>query len=153
MTRLPRRDVFAYTPLLRGVILGGTLICASGFVSQYQAEPTTRRVFTFYVFGGLLLLCLAALAQVFRGRIELRADEIRVVELIGHKSYHRSVVAAARWEKGCPVSLRLTDGTWASLPDTGHANTRVAGAIRAWLNERQAQTDGAAQQRVEADEA
>ena len=152
-TRAPRRDVFGYTPLLWGIIIVGTLICAWGFVSEYTADPSKRRALLLYGFAGLLILCVAALAQVFRGRIELRADEIRVVELIGHKSYHRSSVAAARWEKGCPVSLELRDGTWASLPDTGHANTKVAGAIRAWLNEDDGQSDGAAQQGVEADEA
>jgi len=152
MMRHPRRDVFAYTPLVRSIIVVGTLICAWGFLSEYVAELSSRRSFVLYGFGGLAILCLAALAQVCRGRIELLADEIRVGELVGHKSYHRSVVASASWEKGCPVSLQLRDGTWANLPDTGHPNSKVAGAIRAWLNEGHAWSDGAAQQGDEADE-
>jgi hypothetical protein len=152
MTRHPRRDVFRYTTVFRGIVVAGALICAWGFVSEYAAEPGKRRPLILYGFAGLVTLSLVALAEAFRRRIELRADEIRVVELVGHKSYHRSVVASARWAKGCPVSLELRDGTWARLPDTGHASTKVAGAIRAWLNEVEPLSDEAAQQGVEADE-
>jgi hypothetical protein len=153
MKKEPRRDIFGYTALLRGIIIFGATICVWGFASEYAVDAGKRRAFVLYGFAALVLLCLIALAQVFRGRIELRADEIRVVELVGHKSYPRSTVAGARWEKGCPVSLNLRDGTWANLPDTGHANTKVAGAIRAWLNEANASGTGAAQQADEADEA
>jgi hypothetical protein len=37
--------------------------------------------------------------------------------------------------EGSSVALRLRNDTWARLPDTGHATTKVAGALRAWLNE------------------
>jgi hypothetical protein len=135
MKRRPRRDVFSYTPLLRGLIAAGLAICIAGLASSYAAEPGKRNPLVLYAFAGLVLLCSVALVQVFRGRIELRAEEIRVVELVGHKSYARPQIVAAQWEKGCPVSLKLRDGSWARLPDTGHANSQVAGAIRAWLNE------------------
>jgi hypothetical protein len=40
-----------------------------------------------------------------------------------------------QWSKGSPVSLRLNDAVWAHLPNTGHSSQKIAGAIRAWLNE------------------
>ena len=138
---MPRRDVFPYAPLVKGLIGVGAAICVWGLLSEYSMEPTKRRILPLYGFGILVVFCMVALAQVIRGRIELRADEIRVVELLGHKSYPRAAVVAARWEKGGPVSLQLRDGTWAKLPDTGRANTKVAGAIRAWLDETTAEDE------------
>jgi len=131
----PRRDVFGYTAFFRGFLLAGAAICVAGFLSEYREPLAKRNAFQFYGFMGLSILNIAAVVESWRCRMELRDDEIRVVALLGHRSYPRALVSSAKWEKGCPVSLRLHDGTWAHLPDTGHANTRVAGAIRAWLNE------------------
>lgn len=61
---------------------------------------------------------------------------VAAVLLIGQRTYSRAQVVEARWEAGSPVSLKLVDGTWAKLPDLGHSSSTVAGAIRAWLNER-----------------
>jgi hypothetical protein len=133
--RRPRRDVFGYTAFFRGFLLISAAICVTGFVSEYRKPPVSRSAFRFYGFLGLALFSVVAVAESWRARIELRDDEIRVVALLGHRSYPRSQVSSATWARGCPVSLGLRDGTWAHLPDTGHANTKLAGAIRAWLNE------------------
>jgi hypothetical protein len=133
--RAPRRDVFTYTPLLRGIALVGLVLGVAGFASEVLKPPEERSPLVVMAFAAFAGFCGLALAQGVRGRIELREDEIRVVELFGHKSYPRSEVVAAKWEKGCPVSLRLRDDSWARLPDMGHPSTKVAGAIRAWLND------------------
>jgi hypothetical protein len=134
--RQPRRDVFRCTPFFRGAVVCALVIGLAGVASQYRVEPGRRKALTFYGLLTFSVISALGVAQTFRGRIELREDEIRVVGLVGHRTYPRTQVQDARWEKGCPVSLKLADGTWAHLPDTGHANTKVAGAIRAWLNER-----------------
>ena len=103
----------------------------------YEVRETVERRSTFRFIGFLVCSVIGAIGtgEVFRGRIELRDDDIRVVTLFGRKIYPRTTVIDARWEKGAPVSLKLVDGAWARLPATGHASTKVAGAIRAWLNE------------------
>jgi hypothetical protein len=116
-------------------MLLGIAIGIAGFIAEYRVPASRRRAFTFYGFAAFTSVCVAGLVEALRARIELRDDEIRVVRLVGHKSYRRGHVVDARWEKGCPLSLKLSDGTWAALPETGHATTKVAGAIRAWLNE------------------
>jgi hypothetical protein len=141
-SRPPRRDVFRYKPLLRLLVLLGAAVCTAGLVSQYLAPPTQRSGFRLYGLLALSLFFALGAVQTFRERIELRDHEILVVGLAGRRRYPRALVLSAKWEKGCPVALKLRDGTWATLPDTGHASTRVAGAIRAWLREGQAPTDG-----------
>jgi hypothetical protein len=37
------------------------------------------------------------------------------------------------WERGSGVSVRLVDGDWLKLPETGHDSQVRANAIRAWL--------------------
>ena len=127
--------MFRATPVYRGLVALTLVIAVVGLAFAPPIVPESRRTVTFLAFLAFAVVCALGLVQVLRGRIELRDDEIRVVGLVGHRHYARDRIVDARWEKGTPVALKLTDGTWAKLPDTGHSNTRVAGAIRAWLNE------------------
>lgn len=118
-----------------GMMVACLAIGVAGFVVEYRVPAAKRRSLTFYGLAVFTAISAGGLAEALRVRIELRDDEIRVVRLLGHRSYRRGHVVEARWEKGAPVTLKLSDGTWATLPETGHANTKVVGAIRAWLNE------------------
>src|SRR5688572_1242542 len=111
------------------------MVCAAGLVSAHRQPVEQRSAFRFYGFLALSALSIVALIETLFGRIELRDDDIRVVGALGSKRYPRSAIESASWEKGCPVSLKMATGGWVNLPDTGHANTKVAGAVRAWLNE------------------
>jgi hypothetical protein len=133
--RSPRRDVFGYAAWIRAAVVGAAAIGVAVVVAQYRQAPADRNAFVLYSALGYTLFCLAAVGDTLRSRIELRDDEIRVVRLVGHKSYPRPLVESVTWAKGCPVLLTLRDGTSKELPGTGHASTKVAGAIRAWLNE------------------
>jgi hypothetical protein len=130
-----RRDVFRYTALYRGIILVAFGIGVAGLVGVYRMPASKRQTFILYGFIVFTTIGAGGVVQSLRERIELRDDEIRVVGLVRQRSYARDRVVDVRWAKGYPVSLKLSDGAWAHLPGTGHANTRVAGAIRAWLNE------------------
>jgi hypothetical protein len=109
----------------------------------FSVSPTARP----WTFGASLLLaavgCLGVL-ESFLGRVELGEQDIQIVELFRRRRIAREDIRFVKWEKGGPVFLRLRDDTWSSLPSTGHANTKVAGAVRAWLNDRRA-TGGAVQ--------
>jgi hypothetical protein len=120
---------------MRGLILAALAIGLLGLVAESR-RAGERRALVFYGFLAYTLVCAGGVVESLRQRIELRDDEIRVITLTGSRSYSRAAVVEARWEKGCPVSLKLADGAWASLPSTGHGSAKVAGAIRAWLNER-----------------
>src|SRR4051812_30824983 len=102
--RHTRRDVFRYTPFFRAAVLVTFLGLFAGLVVEYRAP---NHGLAFYGFLGLSVFGIVAVVGAFRGRIELRADEIRVIQIIGHRSYLRSRVLEARWAAGCPVSLKL----------------------------------------------
>jgi hypothetical protein len=126
-----RRDVFRYTAIVRGAVLVAFVVFLAGFVSTYRSPS---RGLAFYSFLILSILGLVAVASAFRSRLELRDDDIHVVQLLGHHTYTRTRVVDAQWEAGCPVSLTFVDGTSTALPDLGHSSAKIAGAIRAWLN-------------------
>jgi hypothetical protein len=130
--RHTRRDIFRYRTFVRGIVVFAWLVFLAGLVSAYRSPA---RGLAFYSLLILAIVGTAGVIGVFRGRLELRDDDIHVVQLIGRRTYARTQVVDARWEAGCPVSLKLTDGTWAPLPDLGHSTPKIAGAVRAWLNE------------------
>lgn len=47
----------------------------------------------------------------------------------------RSDFVKVTWEAGCGVSLLLTDGTWAKVPDLGQNSQGLTNSIRAWLKD------------------
>jgi len=133
--RAPRRDVFRYTSLLRSLVGLSLLIGLAGLGYEIRKSPDERSRFNLFGFLGFSALSTVGVCGTLRGRIELREREVRVVELVGHRSYPRDRVIDVSFAKGCPVSLKLNDGSWVNLPDTGHSSRKVAGAVRAWLNE------------------
>lgn len=84
------------------------------------------------------VLAVLGAIECWIGRIELGDRELRVVELFRRRRYARESIESVKWERGGPVALRLHDQTWAGLPSTGYSNAKVAGALRAWLNQKPA---------------
>jgi hypothetical protein len=121
--------------VFRSLVVVALVIALVGLIFAPPIVPENRRTATFYAFLVIAIVSALGVVQVLRGRIELRDREIRVVGLVGHRDYARDRIVDVGWAKGSPVVLRFDDGTRAALPDTGHSSTRVAGAIRAWLNE------------------
>jgi len=147
MKRTPRRDVFRCATWMRVA----ALLAAGLFLTVLTTTSRTKRPWTFRAAVLLAVVGCLGVAESFVGRVELGEHDIRVVELFRRRRYPRETISSVKWEKGGPVFLRLRNETWAGLPNTGYANTKVVGAIRAWLNEPQI-GDGAVQQGDEADE-
>jgi hypothetical protein len=93
------------------------------------------RSWQFISFLALTLLGIAGIVETWISRVELHDNHIRVVTLFERRLYSRGEVTTVTWARGCPVSIQLNGTTWVHLPNTGHASTKIAGAIRAWLNE------------------
>ena len=108
------------------------MLFAAGLAFSYATDPTS---FMFYGFLGLTVLGGLGIVETLVSRVELRDDHIKVVALFTRRVYARNEVTSVTWAKGSPVSLQLNGTTWVHLPNTGHASTKIAGAIRAWMNE------------------
>jgi hypothetical protein len=113
------------------------LVAAALFTVVVAGLWPSRAAHPWIYYGTMLCAVIGWLGVVesLVVRVELHDDEIRVVEPFRRRRYSRDSISSVKWEKGGPVALRLRNETWARLPGTGHANTKMAGAIRAWLNE------------------
>ena len=131
MKRPPRRDVFRCPNAMRVIVL----VAAGLFLALLLSTSPTQRPWTFRAALVLAILGGLGVVESFVTRVELGERDIQVVELFCRRRYARESISSVNWEKGGPVFLRLRDETWAGLPSNIGANTKVAGAIRAWLND------------------
>jgi hypothetical protein len=131
--RPPRRDVFRSTGALRWIVALVTMIFVAGLTFSYVNDGP--RSWPFVGFLALTLLGVLGIVETWVSRVELHDDHIRVVMLFKRRQYARGDVTSVTWAKGSPVSIQLNGTRWVDLPNMGHASTKVAGAVRAWLNE------------------
>jgi hypothetical protein len=129
--RPPRRDVFRTTRTLRVLTVIVTLMFAAGLVFAFVSGRTVM----IYAFLGLTVMGVLGIVETLVSRVELHDDHILTVALFVRRTHPRSQVTSVSWAKGSPVSIQLNGTTWANLPNTGHASTKITGAIRAWMNE------------------
>jgi hypothetical protein len=103
---------------------------------------TVGAVVIFLQYGwSWLTIALAATALFFSlgfvdlaiSRIELTPDAVEIVELLGRRTVARRDITLVKSEGG-KVLLRLQDGRWFELPDTGLNSLGIANTVRAWLN-------------------
>ena len=106
-------------------------------------------------FAAISLVGLVGLVELAWSRIVLSEAELEVRTLWTHKRYAASRVASVTWEAGCGVALKLSDGTWAKLPDLGYNSQGLTNTIRAWLKRTKqgGRREGAAEEADAADDA
>jgi hypothetical protein len=91
----------------------------------------------------LTLAALAAFAHALTTRIALKAHGLEVVANFRRRFLPREIVETVTWEHGGGVSVKLVDGTWLKLPETGHNSHVRAESIRVWLKQTRAGTSSA----------
>jgi len=123
------KKTFRYAAWVRVVTGTAAAVSIPLLLAGYQPGSQPARL----ALCGFVLLSIAALAETLISRIELRADGIMIVSLLARRFIARGDIESATWEKGCGVSLRLTGGTWARLPDLGLDSRDVVKCIHQWL--------------------
>lgn len=77
----------------------------------------------------MAIVGIVAVIEVIVDRVVLTDNALHVIRIWSRRRYDRSQIVSVTQMKGTPVSLKLTDGSWAHLPSVAvHPNT-----IRAWL--------------------
>jgi hypothetical protein len=128
----PQRTVFTYGSLTRaGVILAAAVFTAC-LVAQWGDRDTTLRG----ALGMATLVAMAGLGEVFLGRVVLGAKALELHFPLRQAHYPREAIAEVVATRGGYLSIRLQDGQWRSIPTMGLDNTRMAVAIRAWMEGR-----------------
>lgn len=90
-------------------------------------------MFAFFI--GFSILGVAGTVESFFMYIRLDETEIRFRETFRNTAIPRSDIVRVTWEAGCGVSLLLSDGTWAKVPDLGHNSQGLTNSIRSWLKD------------------
>jgi hypothetical protein len=111
------------------VLVLGELIATSGAVLVGMQRGVSW--LTVALAGAALLFSLGMIDLVV-SRIELAPDALNITELFRQRSIPKRDIAGVKREGGS-VYLRLNDGGWFKVPDTGLSNLAVWNSINAWL--------------------
>ena len=81
-------------------------------------------------------LSIAGVVEAFTSRVELHSELMVVVAGFRRQEYSRSEFLKVVAEKGVPIALQRTDGTWLQLPPVGTGQGTV-NSLRAWVRRKQ----------------
>jgi hypothetical protein len=115
---------------LVALALGATASFAWVSVAAYAAGGWTWAA---TAGSSLSLLACVGLVDLAWSRIALFDDELEVRTLWARRRYAAPRIASVTWEAGCGVALKLSDGSWATLPDLGYNARSLTQAVREWL--------------------
>jgi hypothetical protein len=108
-----------------------TLAFLGGAWAHHVAFPAN------WLVSSALALCgaigLLGFAEALLTRIVLERDVLVFRTLRNTRRFDRDQIVQVRWEKGCGISIRLTDQTWVEVPNLGYSNPALANEIRRWL--------------------
>jgi hypothetical protein len=126
------RTCFRVVPWIRisAVVIALGSIAAATY---YYRQEGLSWMCAFFI--GFSILGIAGIVESFSMYIRLDETEIRFREIFRNTAIPRSDIVRVTWEAGCGVSLLLSDGTWAKLPDLGHNSQGLTNSIRSWLKD------------------
>lgn len=111
------------------VIASGSIAAAAYYYSQEGLSWTSA------FFIGFSILTVAGVVESFTMYILLEDKQISFRETFRKTAIPKSDIVKVTWEAGCGVSLLLSDGTWAKVPDLGHNSQGLTNSIRSWLRD------------------
>lgn len=111
------------------VVTAATLFVA-GAVSSYHHSGWT---WTSLGFAGLAVLGIAGVTEVASTRIVLTQDLLEAGSVWSRRRYPVAGITSVTWEGGVGVSVKLSSGGWAKLPELGYNSQSLANTLRAWL--------------------
>ena len=85
-----------------------------------------------YIF--FFIIGIAGIADCYISKAILSEDSLTIIALQGRVSYPRADIESVIAEKGCPLVLKMQDGSWVKL-NKGSASIKVT-SIRKWLREK-----------------
>ena len=124
------RRIFRTAPwMIVAVFAAELLFVTSAWVSYRRQGPSTVTMLSV----ALAVFGLLGIVEVLTARLLLADDALHVTKFWTRRSYPRETIRQATYAKGCPVTLELSNGQWAKLPDLGHNTQGITNSIRAWL--------------------
>lgn len=79
------------------------------------------------------------LADIFFKRVVLQPDGILIFAAFRSRIYPRGEIESVTWASGCGASMKLNNGKWVRLPNTGQTPQGLTNSIQAWLRKTETQ--------------
>ena len=129
---MPSKDIIFRTETWVTVIcLGFTLLCLGIGISFYRDNGFDFWTICYIV---LFIIGIASIADCFISKAILSEDSLTIIALQGRVSYPREDIVSMVAEKGCPIALKMQDGSWVKLT-MGSASIKTA-SLRKWIREK-----------------
>jgi hypothetical protein len=130
MSHYNGRRIFRSAPWLIGAVVAADMLFVCGAVFSYHSQGLSRMTMLYF---GLAAFGALGIVEALTARLLLADDALHVTKFWTRRSYPRATIRQATYAKGCPVTLELSNGQWAKLPDLGHNTQGITNSIRAWL--------------------
>ena len=129
---MPSKDlIFRTEPWLTALCLGFTLLCLAMGISFYRDNGFDFWTISYIV---LFIIGIAGTADCFVSKAILSEDSLTIIALQGRVSYPREGIESMVAEKGCPIALKMQDGSWVKLT-MGSASIKTT-SLRKWIKEK-----------------
>lgn len=80
------------------------------------------------------VLGFLSMIETLSSYLKLNKSALEFRSWFMHKTIAKDEIESATWASGCPVSIKLKDGKYVSLPDSLMLNSQgTVNSIRAWL--------------------
>lgn len=122
---------FHHGRLVVFVVGAGTVCSVLGFIVLRNELEADWKV---WLLGGLAVMFILGLADVLTSCVRLDRDTLWIRNNFRHRSVKKRDIVDVSWEKGCPVSVKDSLGTWWNLPPIGDSAV-MCKTIRTWLKE------------------
>jgi hypothetical protein len=124
------RRIFRTAPWLIGAVAAADMLFVGGAWFSYWSQGLGMMTMLYI---GLATFGVLGIVEALTARLLLADDALHVTKFWTRRSYPRETIRQATYAKGCPVTLELSNGQWAKLPDLGHNTQGITNSIRAWL--------------------
>lgn len=110
--------------------LSAAILFISGAVFSYRHAGWN---WVSIAFAGLSLLGCVGVAELATTRIVLSEHGLETGSMWSRRRYSAGDIVSVTWESGSGVSVKLSTGGWAKVPELGYNSQGLANTLRAWL--------------------
>jgi len=134
---MPSKDlIFGTERWVTALLIVFTLFCLGMGISFYRDNGFDIWAVSYIFF---FIIGIAGIADCYISKAILSEDSLTIIALQGRDTYPRADIESVIAEKGCPLVLKMQDGSWVKL-NKGSACIKVA-FLRKWLREKNKRGD------------
>jgi hypothetical protein len=116
---------------LRVTTIVAAVIPFIGFIELWPSNGLSLGVLILLAIG---VFGIIGVADALISRIILGDDSIQIISLFRKRAIPRAEIISVTWQAGYGVIVKLREGGWIKIPNTGHNIQGQANTFRAWLN-------------------